>query len=113
MYSAVHVGPMKFAEVFLSAQANYEPALQEKLREAMAELLLMSEMAVKMNRGIIGPEQLPFQKMLEQKFNEVLKMFQEKYGGGLSWNKVAQGIHEKEQKARASNNSQEKKLSKS
>jgi hypothetical protein len=50
---------MKFCEVFLTTN-SYDPANQHKLREAMAELLLLSEYGVKLNKGIIGPEQVKF-----------------------------------------------------
>jgi len=95
--TTVHVGPLKFCEVFLN-NANYDHELQLQLRETMAECLLLAKVGLRINAGIIGPEQLPFQEMLESKFQLAMKEFAEKYAGSLKWSKLHSSIQEKEKK---------------
>lgn len=42
----------------------------------MAETLLLAKVGLQINAGIIGPEQLPFQEMLESKFQTAMQLFQ-------------------------------------
>jgi len=94
--TTVHVGPLKFCEVFLTDE--YDPTLQNQLRGIMAECLLLSKLGLQINASIIGPEQLPFQEMLESKYQTTSQIFQEKYAGSLKLSKVHVMINEKEKK---------------
>lgn len=75
----VHSGPTKYCDVFLAPSFNCEPKLKEKLRECIAEMLILCQEAIEINANLIGPEQLHFHEMLEGKFNEFRSMFQDKY----------------------------------
>lgn len=83
---AVHVGPLKFCEVFLSetsednARDPKMAAFRAQLRACMSELLSLAKEAVKINATIIGPEQLNFHQMLEQKLKQVSKRWGRRKG---------------------------------
>eukprot|EP00027_Filamoeba_sp_ATCC50430_P006902 CAMPEP_0168562256 /NCGR_PEP_ID=MMETSP0413-20121227/12026_1 /TAXON_ID=136452 /ORGANISM="Filamoeba nolandi, Strain NC-AS-23-1" /LENGTH=1688 /DNA_ID=CAMNT_0008593671 /DNA_START=186 /DNA_END=5252 /DNA_ORIENTATION=+ len=107
--TTVNVGPLRFCEVFIG-NANYSSDLQDKLRDAMAEVLLLSKAALQINERIIGPEQLPFQAMLEDKFQSTMQIFKTKFAGNVNWTRIASTIQQRELKAKQQANELEKKL---
>jgi len=103
--AAVNVGPLKLCEVFLGPNANpagaslYPVDKQEYLRESLAECFLLAKVGVQLNAGIIGPEQLQLQDMLENKMQSIMTEFTDKYGSNIKWNKLQDRIQESERKA--------------
>jgi len=107
--TTVNVGPMKFCDVFLN-KSDYEPQFQQKLKEVMAQMLVISEVGLKENAKIISKEQLLFQAMLESKYQEISKMFKENYGVGIDWQKITQEMILRQKIAKEYNQVQERKL---
>jgi len=66
----------------------------------MAEVLLLAKLGLQINAQIIGPEQLAFQEMLEDKYRKLMDMFQKRYAKSLSWSKLNANIEEREAKTR-------------
>jgi hypothetical protein len=90
--TAVHVGPLKYCEVFLGPNANYDPKLQDKLREAMGLVLLLAKTGLQINESIIGPDQIAFQAMLDDKLQHITQEFQDNYAPAGLLNKLASNI---------------------
>eukprot|EP01117_Protostelium_nocturnum_P015724 TRINITY_DN611_c0_g1_i2.p1 TRINITY_DN611_c0_g1~~TRINITY_DN611_c0_g1_i2.p1 ORF type:complete len:1956 (-),score=658.81 TRINITY_DN611_c0_g1_i2:97-5964(-) len=111
--TTVHAGPMKFCEVFLGEeQQEYPEKLKDQLREVMGEVLLLAKVGLEINEGIIGPEQIPFHDMLQDKFGSTMDVFQTKYKGASVWQKVSQSIEVQEKQARQQAKVKQDKLSK-
>lgn len=70
----VNEGPLKICEVFLApgaADADGQPHDPHKiaiLKERMADFVKLCGFAIKLNKSLISSEHLPFQAMVEQKY---------------------------------------------
>eukprot|EP01118_Nematostelium_gracile_P006071 TRINITY_DN1944_c0_g1_i1.p2 TRINITY_DN1944_c0_g1~~TRINITY_DN1944_c0_g1_i1.p2 ORF type:complete len:241 (-),score=78.45 TRINITY_DN1944_c0_g1_i1:951-1673(-) len=96
--TTVHVGPLKFCEVFLTnAHENFPPEEQTELRERMAEMLLFAERALALNSSIIvNTNQLPLQEVLEEKYNNILTTWTEKYQGDTDMSALRKKVFNKD-----------------
>jgi hypothetical protein len=74
----VNEGPFRICEIFLNQRAvdaqgkPYNPQQIELLREKMSDFTKLCGFAIKLNKSLISAEHLPFQQMVEQKY-EALK----------------------------------------
>jgi hypothetical protein len=84
---------------------------QQKLRDTMAELLLLGQQALAINASIIGAgnlflwttlskyeDQLKLQDMLEGKFQSIMHQFQGLWAGSLRWSRINSKIHQEDKK---------------
>jgi hypothetical protein len=92
---------MRFCEVFLTTEgieiddSKMKP-FKEQLRETMAELLILSNMALNINANIIGPDQKNFHEMLYDRFQSIDKTFETKYNGASVKDKIRSIVIQKE-----------------
>jgi len=107
--TTVHVGPLKFCEVFLN-NSSYSVESRDVLRDSMAELLMLAKAGLQINAGIIGSEQLAFHEMLENKFHSAMQTFQESHAGSVRWAKINSAMQENEKRARQDKTDFEKKI---
>lgn len=80
----VNEGPLKICEVFLAHGAvdadgqQYDPHKIAILKEQMADFVKLCGFAIKLNKSLISSEHLPFQAMVEQKYEslrEVIRLY--------------------------------------
>jgi len=107
--TTVHVGPLRFCEVFLKDN-TYPSEQQQQLKEVMGEMLLLAKVGVQINAGLISSEQVPFQEMLEDKLQSAMTFFQQHFAGSLRWNEISSTIEEKAKLLQQQANDLERKL---
>jgi hypothetical protein len=70
----VNEGPLRICEVFLAPGAGdgegqqHEPHRIVVLKERMTDFVKLCGFAIKLNKSLISSEHLPFQAMVEQKY---------------------------------------------
>lgn len=76
--STVHAGPIEICKAFLTPEANslYPPNQVERLKQALREFLKACQEGINVNKTLIGPDQIPFQKELEQAYLELKKLIE-------------------------------------
>jgi hypothetical protein len=76
----VNEGPLKICEIFLASGAvdrdgkPYDPQKVAVLKEKMTDFIKMCGFAIKLNKSLISAEHLPFQQMVEQKYESLKEM---------------------------------------
>jgi hypothetical protein len=69
----VNEGPLRICEVFLApgagdGEGQHEPHRIVVLKERMTDFVKLCGFAIKLNKSLISSEHLPFQAMVEQKY---------------------------------------------
>jgi DHR-2, Lobe A/DHR-2, Lobe C/DHR-2, Lobe B len=92
LMAAVNVGPLRYCEVFLakegdadaesvsaSVSASYPPGQVGDLRRSMAEMIMVTGVALRLNATVIAKEQIPLQDMLTTRYAALHDEFRDKY----------------------------------
>ncbi|PRP73117.1 hypothetical protein PROFUN_16974, partial [Planoprotostelium fungivorum] len=98
--TTVHVGPMKFCEVFLGEGTVASEDHQNNLREIMGEVLLLAKSGLEINSRIITSEQIPFHNMLDDKYQVIMNTFVSRYDGNSVLKKALVHIQAQEKRAK-------------
>jgi hypothetical protein len=61
----VNEGPLKICETFLTKPEQYNSEHIDKLRQALHDFVWTCGFAISLNRSLIGPQHIQFQKMVE------------------------------------------------
>eukprot|EP00026_Physarum_polycephalum_P000113 Phypoly_transcript_00113.p1 GENE.Phypoly_transcript_00113~~Phypoly_transcript_00113.p1 ORF type:complete len:2230 (+),score=343.31 Phypoly_transcript_00113:65-6691(+) len=67
----VNEGPLKLCETFIMKAEMYNPVHIDQLRQTLYEFVRTCGFAIHLNRAIIGPQDIQFQKMVEEQYSKL------------------------------------------
>jgi len=85
----VNEGPLKICEIFLSPNAvdpegqPYNKQQIEYLKVQMAEFVRMCAFAIRLNKSLISQEHIPFQEMVESKYETLAESVKQYLDAGV------------------------------